>query len=402
MTTTASSWPGTNPAALGAAGLVLVGTLAVAYGLSVSRDDGSRLALQTLAGLAFGTVIQRSRWCFACNLRDLLAPRDGRRDSSGVIGLLVALIIGLVGSVVVLSAWIPDPSRGHLPPIAHIGPIGWHLALGGGVFGLGMAISGSCISAHLYRLGEGDLSTLMALLGSLGGFVLAALAWNSLYLAWIVSAPVVWLPAGLGWGGALVLQLGLLLVGVALLLRWYRPPSPADDAGPWSRLFYYRWPAWAGGLGIGFIATLCLLRGDALGVTAALAATARHAADGLGLLPIRLEGLDGLRGCGTSSTAGFPIGNVLFIAGLVAGSAMAALAGGRFRLRAPGRGEALRSLFGGLLLGFGAMISLGCTIGVLLSGIGAAALSGWLFAAALLGGYSLGLQLPAWAGGRQR
>jgi hypothetical protein len=53
-------------------------------------------------------------------------------------------------------------------------------------------------------------------------------------------------------------------------------------------------------------------------------------------------------------------------------------------------------LLGGTLLGGGAMIGLGCTVGTLFSGISAGALSGGVFAAAVFGGTAIML----WGGRR--
>ncbi|RTL99712.1 hypothetical protein EJV44_04300 [Ancylobacter aquaticus] len=50
-------------------------------------------------------------------------------------------------------------------------------------------------------------------------------------------------------------------------------------------------------------------------------------------------------------------------------------------------------LAGGVLMGWGAMTALGCTVGVLLSGIHAGALSGWVFLVAAFAGLLIGLPL---------
>jgi len=50
------------------------------------------------------------------------------------------------------------------------------------------------------------------------------------------------------------------------------------------------------------------------------------------------------------------------------------------------------ALLGGILLGWGSMISLGCTIGVLLSGTQAFALSGWVFFAFVFLGSWVGIK----------
>ena len=43
-----------------------------------------------------------------------------------------------------------------------------------------------------------------------------------------------------------------------------------------------------------------------------------------------------------------------------------------FNIQLPNRNEIVKSLIGGIFMGFGAMIALGCTVGNLLSGIMAA------------------------------
>ncbi|HWV10818.1 MAG TPA: YeeE/YedE thiosulfate transporter family protein [Pseudomonas sp.] len=46
-----------------------------------------------------------------------------------------------------------------------------------------------------------------------------------------------------------------------------------------------------------------------------------------------------------------------------------------------------------MLLGWGGMLALGCTVGTLLSGIMAGAASGWLFGLFCLAGIAIGLPL---------
>ena len=357
---------------------------------------GRSLPLSMLLGGAFGLLLQRSRFCFFCLTRDFLE----RRDARGLLGIVVALAVGLLGTYAVFGAWLPTPAPGRLPPDAHIGPVSWVLAAGAFAFGIGMAISGSCISAHLYRLGEGSGAAPVALLGAGLGFVLGFVTWNGLYLGAIQQAPVVWLPQHLGYGGSLALQLGLLAIAAIWLLRfpWPRQTAPA---GPIEALLGRRWPTYVGGALIGTLATIAYLRVGPLGVTAELGSLARTAADGAGLLPGRLEGLDGLAGCATVVKESLISRNGVFLIGLILGALTSALAAGDFRPSPPRATEAVRALLGGVLMGWGAMVSLGCTVGVLLSGIMAGALSGWVFAAFCLLGVWLGWRgrqalPPAW------
>ncbi|KQP36085.1 hypothetical protein ASF49_22440 [Methylobacterium sp. Leaf104] len=365
------------------AGLIGAGLLFAAWYLSGEPGSG-RLALSLTFGTAFGFVLQRARFCFLCLWRDLI----DRGDPRGALGILAALAVGTVGYGVVLGAWLPDPGGPRLAPDAHIGPVGPVLALAGAVFGSGMAISGSCIGAHLYRLGEGSPTAPFALVGTALGFVLGFVSWNTLYLTSISEAPVLWLPRYLGYAGSLVLTLGVLAALALPLLRRLPPavtmaPRRVD---PLRAVFAERWPTWIGGLAVGAIGTLAYLRVGPLGVTAEIGGRSRQAAATLGLLPERLEGLDGFRGCATAIRDAVLTPNGLFVAGLVIASFAAALAAGEFRPARPTRNQAARGLLGGLLLGWGAMTGLGCSVGTLLSGIMAGAVSGWVFGAAMFAG----------------
>ena len=133
-------------------------------------------------------------------------------------------------------------------------------------------------------------------------------------------------------------------------------------------------------------------------MTAEIGSRARQLAGAFALLPSRLEGLDSFRGCATVIRDALLTPNGLFITGIVAAALIAALAAGEFKPRRPTGGQVLRGLAGGVLLGWGTVIGLGCTVGTLLSGISAGALSGWVFALALGVGATAMLKLGRWAG----
>lgn len=371
------------PSRLTASAIVVTVAVLCSHYLGGIAEGGRELVLSALFGLAFGIVLQRSRFCFFCVSRDFIEHRDAR----GLLGILAALAIGILGYTLVFGAFLPVPAPGRLPPQAHIGPVSWVLAAGAFSFGIGMALSGSCISAHLYRLGEGSTVSPFALLGALFGFGLGFASWNGLYLSAMQEAPVVWLPHSLGYAGAAALQLGALGAIALALWRGHRPADATTAAaGSWER----RWPAYVGGLLIGFLGVLSYFRLGSLGVTAELGSLARTAANNAGLLPERLEGLDTFAGCATAIKQTLWSGNGVFVLGLVLGAFGAALSAGDFKPRLPRLQEIGRALAGGVLMGWGAMVALGCTVGTLLSGIMAGAASGWIFAVFLVGGLWLG------------
>jgi uncharacterized membrane protein YedE/YeeE len=52
----------------------------------------------------------------------------------------------------------------------------------------------------------------------------------------------------------------------------------------------------------------------------------------------------------------------------------------------------MQSLVGGIFMGYGSGLAIGCTIGAFFSSIASLSVSGWLFGAALAGGAYLGVQ----------
>jgi len=368
-------------------------------------QEGRALAFALVAGAVFGVVLQRSRFCFFCITRDFFDSRDAR----GLLGLVAALAVGTIGYHAVFGAFLPIPAEGRLPPGAHIGPVSWVLAVGAFVFGIGMAVSGSCISAHFYRLGEGASASPFALLGAAVGFVLGFLSWNGLYASAIREAPVVWLPHYVGYGGSAALQLAALAAVAMLLWRRHRPRA-SDRATPVAEadnslralLLGGRWPTYAGGILVGALGVVAYFRSGPLGVTAELGSLARTAAASADLLPSRLEGLDTFAGCATVVKQAVFSPNGLFVIGLVLAAWSAALAANQCHLQRLQAGAILRNVVGGLLMGWGAMVSLGCTVGVLLSGTMAGALSGWVFGVCCMAGIWVALRWRILFGRPQR
>ncbi|GAB3716415.1 YeeE/YedE family protein [Nocardiopsis oceani] len=354
---------------------------------------GPTASFALLAGTALGILFERGRFCFYCIFRDLFEKGDSR----GVYAILTALAVGSTGYAFVFTIRMSDPTGDQLPTAAHIAPVSVALVVAGLAFGLGVALSGGCIAGHLYRLGEGSLRALPGLAGVLGGFGLGFLTWNPVYLGFISGAPSPWLPSALGYTGALVLQLGLL-AGIALLLLRWNPPLPARPGGRVGlgelrrRMFFERWPALLTGALVGLVGVVAYLRSEPLGVTSQLSSLARTALDSQDALPHTLYGLDTtLAGC-VALVVETVTDNGWLVIGIVAGSLAAALPGRRFPLEPLTWRNGYTALLGGVMLGWGSITALGCTVGVFLSGTQAFAVSGWVFAASVVGGLALGFR----------
>lgn len=375
--------------ALSVLGAIIVG----AYALHDTQGRGAAASLSLLIGAALGIVFQRGRFCFYCITRDYV--EDG--DSTGMFSILSALAVGGVGYALVFGAFLPNAYAGRLPPDAHIGPVSWVVFLGAFVFGVGMVLSGACVSGHLYRLGEGYTRAPFALFGAMIGFGIGFLTWQPLYLSTIFYAPTGWLPATFGYGGALAVHLALLSVLAIFLLRALPEIKPGaggklTPSRIWHMVFGQRWNPLVTGAIVAVIGAFAYFRLRPLGVTSQIGSITRTAMTDWGLLHDRLNGLDTFAGCVTLVVQTIT-DNGFLIGGLVLGSFAVALLSGKFQLSRLTPLNATTALLGGVLQGWGSMIALGCTVGTLLSGISAFAVSGWVFGAGVLLGITVGVKL---------
>ncbi|CAN2231849.1 COG2391 Predicted transporter component [Candidatus Planktophila dulcis] len=374
---------------------VIAALLLLAFILS-SNTSNSTAPISLLIGMSLGLLLERGRFCFFCIFRDGIEDKN----TTPFLSVLVAIATGSVGYALIFGQFLPDTSTDRLPPVAHIGPVSWVLVVAAFAFGIGMSLSGACISGHLYRLGQGYLRAIPALIGTLIGFVLAFLSWNWLYLNAISDAPTIWLPHYVGYSGALLITLSalLLLAFIAIRRGTNSDPirkvsaAPLSLSGTLKNLITERWSPIATGAIAGVLGTIAYLRVEPLGVTRQLSTTARTFMDSNKIGPESLVGLDRMAGC-VAVIAEAITNNGWLVIGIIGTSFAAALAGGRFKFSRLTPTNSATALIGGILLGWGSMTSLGCTIGVLLSGTQAFALSGWVFFAFVFLGSFVGIKL---------
>lgn len=232
----------------------LAGALAVWLSL---RTGTPRLALYWLFGLLFGVIVQRSRFCFVSAIGNFTLFRDGRL----LKGILAGLFIATIGFAVIMYQQSPDPASG-IPAGAYVSPFGWHLVLAGIIFGLGMVLAGGCILGTLYRIGEGAVASLVALLGIIIGMGVLQHNWPWWY-RYISTLPAVWLPQHIGWIASVALTLVVIAALFWLVSRSKTPGSVPDKpkTGPVSlktrlsslgrAIFVNGWPLAAGGVILG-------------------------------------------------------------------------------------------------------------------------------------------------------
>jgi hypothetical protein len=387
----------------------VIATLIVAGGivlaLIMSRMEAV-LAPLWLLGMAAGFTLQRARFCFASAFRDLFLFGSGRTMKGIVLGLGVAVF----GFALIMYGKVPNPAFGFLPDEANVLPVGLSTIVGGLVFGVGMVLAGGCVSGSLYRMAEGYVGSWVTVVGVVAGMGALFQTWNAWWTFTISREPRIWLPAtaGLGYGGAVAVTV-LGLIGVFVLVSWREARAGVPSARPaaepdaddtfrgkmralWHRVMVSGWSAPVGGTVLAGICVLMYLTHMPWGVTGELGRWANFSMGALGLGTPVLAGLSDIGGCAARlADPGLFTHTFAVAVGVLPGSLVGALYSREFKLRFPkNAARYVTSLGGGLLMGYGAGLGVGCTIGAFFSAIPSLAVSGWLFAVALAGGAFVG------------
>lgn len=358
-------------------------TLAVLAVAAAAHDlVGARQVALFGVGLAIGAVLLYTEFGFTGSLRRFVAGGD-REALRAPLALLALTTLALAPALAAGEAF----GQALGPASA---PLGVQVAVGAFIFGVGMQLGGGCGSGTLFSLGGGNGRMLVVIVFFCLGSFLA-----SLHMGWWAAlpglAPVV-LGERLGWplaAGGQAAVIGLLWWWLGRARAGGGPRFVAQAHRPDSRRLWQAVLA----LPLLNLATL-ILAGHPWTITWAYALWGAKAAVSLGWDPSSAPFWQGAFQSAALRDGILADVTSLMNIGLVLGATGAALAAGRWSVRIDLRpGALIAAVAGGLLMGYGARIGFGCTIGALLSGIASTSLHGWLWFAAALPGTWIGARL---------
>ena len=325
-----------------------------------------------LIGLVFGFMAQRSRFCARAAVLECCNGQPGDRFSVWWLAFGAAL----VGTqLLALGGWLkPGASRFIANPGSVSGAV-----LGGLLFGGGMILTRGCASRLLILSANGNLRALL----------------SGLVFAVTVQATIA------GW---------LTPVRQFLFNLWPIDGGPGRDLQVWSGTapwggvlvavlalatgIYFFWHQHSGRLwlALGAVATgLCIAAG--WGFTQAVASQSFEA---VAVTSLSFSGPSAewlMRVLSTASVPGFGFDAGLLPATFL-GSLIGALVGGEFRFEGFKTENKLgHYLTGAVLMGFGAVLAGGCTVGAGMTGGAIFALTAWLTLVSIWVGAALTLQL---------
>jgi uncharacterized membrane protein YedE/YeeE len=188
-----------QPLAGGLVLLVLVG-LAFVYAGAGYAPQGVFL----LFGAVFGVVFQRSRFCLVRAFREPFMTGDGEHTRAAAL----ALVISMLGFAILKYTDLKD--RGEwVFASAGVGAL-----LGGLMFGAGMVVAGGCGAGSIWRAGEGQVKLWATVVCFALGASLTRLGLARTGLGDRLGVAV-FLPAWVGWGGAIVLVIAVMAAWAA-------------------------------------------------------------------------------------------------------------------------------------------------------------------------------------------
>ena len=347
-----------------------------------------------LLAVVFGAVGQRVNFCTMGAISDAASFGDWRRMRMWALAIAVAI----AGAAVLQAAGLIDLTKS-----IYTGPrVAWlSMLVGGFLFGFGMTLGSGCGSKTLIRLGGGNLKSLIVLV-FLG--ISAYMTLKGLFVVWRTTALD---PLRFDVGAAtsdlptVLAKLGLPAAATAIV-----PWLVAAGIAAWvlaSRAFRTTRAMMVGGVIVGIVVVAGWYLSGHIGHLAEDPATLeeRFVATNTG----RMESFSFVAPVGyllellvywtdTSRVMTFGIAAVL---GMVVGAAAMAVATRTFRWEGFSTTEDLvHHVAGGILMGFGGVTALGCTIGQGITGLSTLAVGSFLAFFAIVGGCLAALKYQTW------
>lgn len=319
-----------------------------------------------IVGVLLGFVMQRTRFCLAGGFRDMYVQKSNKM----FYALLVAITVQSLGLLILTSLGIIEVPTHTFPVLGTI--------IGSFIFGVGIVLAGGCATGTWYRAGEGLIGSWVALILyaitsaiTKTGVLLPVM--NMINKPTNVNASVSHSTGLPNW----VLVLILAIITNTMVVKTIRKPKvmvpklKQKYTGIRHYLFERKYHPFIAGIAVGLIALLAWPMSESTGRPYGLGITTPSA----NLINFLISG-----------DTKFIDWGVLLVLGIFIGSYIAARGSKEFKWRLPDKKTIRNSAIGGILMGFGASVAGGCSIGNGLVETATMSWQGWLGLASMIVG----------------
>ncbi len=355
------------------------------------------------SALAFGWVAARTNFCTMGALSDIVNMGHWGRMRMW----LLAIAVAVAGSTALAHFGLVDLAKS----VARRPVLPWlSLILGGLIFGVGMTLAGGCANKNLLRVGGGSLRSLVVLVFlAISSYMTLKGLFGAARAAWLDPVAIDLAPRGFpdqglgtlvaGWAG---LEPRAAAIGVAAIVVAGLLAFVFKDAR-----FRANAAQMLGGAALGALVVAGWYVSGHLGygenpetLETVYHATNTRTIESMSFVAPLAFGLELLMlWTDKSLHVTFGIATVL---GVVAGSAAHALTSGSFRWEGFASLADLRSqLVGAVLMGFGGVTALGCTVGQGLTGLSTLAIGSLLAVTGIVAGSVATLKYMLWRAERE-
>lgn len=352
--------------------------------------------LSFLLAFVFGVVANKTHFCTMGAIADVVQMGAWGRMRMWMLAIAVAIVganaLSLLGLVDLSQSIYARP---RLLWLSHI--------VGGTLFGFGMVLASGCGNRSLVRIGGGSLKSLVVLaflaisayMTLKGLFGLARVNWIEPVAIDLSTAGGQDLPSLLN--GAIGVSKASLQIAFASLLAITLAVFVFKDQD-----FRRDHELMLGGIAIGLLVTAGWYVSGHLGyaenpetLEMTYFATNSRAAESFSFVAPVAYGLELLM-LWSDSSLRVTFG-IAAVAGVVLGSFAYAVISGKFRWEGFSESADMRRhIVGGILMGFGGVTALGCTVGQGISGVSTLAIGSMLTLAAIITGAVLALKYLTW------
>ncbi len=347
-------------------------------------------------GFLFGFFLEKADLCGSSAFSEIMMFKDWKK----IQGIWMVIVVGMVGFSLISALGLVKLNPKPLIWASYI--------VGGAIFGVGMVLAGGCVSGSLFKVGQGNINSMAALVGIPIGIMMVEHGplnpFHKFLRTFVVKN---------GDGGSVTFAsvshmpywvLAVIFLAATIVIAVYarnKNGTGSDkkkgfETSGLRRIMTKPWRPWQAGIAIGVLACLAYMSSAASGRNYPLGVSHGVMHAELLLTDAPLNYVYAPKAVSQKPAGSAPqkqaftaskkvsVWLILEILALMLGSFVSAKLSGRAKLLPKPPEQTATAFLGGIMVGLGAAIAGGCVVGNIMSGIALMSVGNVLFVAVVV------------------